>query len=54
MKKFDGEIVDWFVLFFIFYFKKALIYPDLPDAEGSRKAIASIEAAQRQKKGKEN
>ncbi len=38
----------------LFCFKKALTYPDLPDAEGFRKAIASIEAAQRQKKGKEN
>jgi hypothetical protein len=38
----------------LFYFKKALTYPDLPDAQGFRKAIASIEAAQNQKKGKEN
>jgi len=38
----------------LFYFKKALTYPDLPDAEGFRKAIASIEAVQRQKKRKEN
>jgi len=44
MKKFDGEIVDWFVLFFIFYFDKALTYPDLPDAERFRKAIASTGA----------
>jgi tetratricopeptide (TPR) repeat protein len=38
----------------LYYFKKALTYPDLPDAEGFRKAIASIEAVQRQKEGKEN
>jgi len=38
----------------LYYFKKALTYPDLPDAEGFRRAIASIEAVQRQKEGKEN
>jgi hypothetical protein len=31
----------------LYYFKKALSVPDLPDAEGFRKAVLSIEAAKK-------
>jgi hypothetical protein len=36
------------------YYKKALSYPNLPDAEKIRKAVLSIEASQKLKKGKED
>lgn len=38
----------------LLYYKKALASPDLRDAEEVRKAIASIEKAHGQKKGKES
>jgi tetratricopeptide (TPR) repeat protein len=36
------------------YYKKALSYPNLPDAGKIRKVVLSIEAGQKQKKGKED
>ena len=36
------------------HYKKALRYPNLPEAERIRKTVLAIEASQKQRKGKED